>query len=82
MDELLISIKELTTQYITDDSIVHAVNGISLELKSGGSVGLVGESGAGKNDDGLFHHGPVAKADREDNQREHPVPRKRPNQNP
>jgi len=48
MDELLISIKELTTQYITEDSIVHAVNGISLELKSGGSVGLVGESGAGK----------------------------------
>ena len=48
MDELLISIKELTTQYITEDSIVHAVNGINLELKSGGSVGLVGESGAGK----------------------------------
>jgi len=48
MDELLLSIRELTTQYITEDSVVHAVNGISLELKTGGSVGLVGESGAGK----------------------------------
>jgi ABC-type dipeptide/oligopeptide/nickel transport system ATPase component len=39
MDELLLSIRELTTQYITEDSVVHAVNGISLELKTGGSVG-------------------------------------------
>jgi peptide/nickel transport system ATP-binding protein len=48
MDELLLSIQNLTTHYITDENIVHAVNGISLELKTGGSVGLVGESGAGK----------------------------------
>ncbi|SLM18093.1 oligopeptide transporter subunit; ATP-binding component of ABC superfamily [uncultured spirochete] len=48
MDELLLSIRDLTTQYITDENIIHAVNGINLELKTGGSVGLVGESGAGK----------------------------------
>lgn len=48
MDELLLSIKDLTTQYITDENIIHAVNGINLELKPGESMGLVGESGAGK----------------------------------
>ncbi len=44
----MLSINNLTTQYITDNNIIHAVNGISLELARGGSIGLVGESGAGK----------------------------------
>lgn len=48
MESLLLSINNLTTQYITDNNIIHAVNGISLELARGGSIGLVGESGAGK----------------------------------
>ena len=48
MESLLLSINDLTTQYITDNNIIHAVNGISLELSRGGSIGLVGESGAGK----------------------------------
>ncbi len=48
MESLLLSINNLTTQYITDNNIIHAVNGISLELACGGSIGLVGESGAGK----------------------------------
>ncbi len=48
MESLLLSINNLTTQYITDNNIIHAVNGISLELSRGGSIGLVGESGAGK----------------------------------
>lgn len=48
MESLLLSINDLTTQYITDNNIIHAVNGISLELARGGSIGLVGESGAGK----------------------------------
>jgi len=48
MESLLLSINNLTTQYITDNNIIHAVNGINLELARGGSIGLVGESGAGK----------------------------------
>lgn len=48
MDNILLSIKDLTTQYITDESTIHAVNCISLELEKGESLGLVGESGAGK----------------------------------
>ena len=48
MDEQLLSIQNLTTEYHTDESVIHAVNGINLNLMKGGSLGLVGESGAGK----------------------------------
>ena len=48
MDDKIIEIKNLTVEYHTDDDIVYAVNDISLELKKGESLGLVGETGAGK----------------------------------
>jgi peptide/nickel transport system ATP-binding protein len=38
----------LRVDYVTEDETVHAVNGISLELGEGESLGLVGETGAGK----------------------------------
>ncbi len=44
----LLDIKNLIIQYITDDDIVEAVNGISLSLCCGKTLGLVGETGAGK----------------------------------
>jgi len=47
-DNTLLSINNLTTHYVTDEAIIHAVNRINLELKTGESLGLVGESGAGK----------------------------------
>ena len=46
-DKLLV-IKNLEINYKTDKTTVHAVNGISLELGKGETVGLVGETGAGK----------------------------------
>ena len=46
-DKLLV-IKNLEVNYKTDKTTVHAVNGISLELGKGETVGLVGETGAGK----------------------------------
>ena len=46
-DQLLV-IKNLQVNYKTDKTTVHAVNGISLELGKGETVGLVGETGAGK----------------------------------
>ena len=49
MDEkLILDIKDLTVHYETDNGTVQAVNNINLRLKEKHSVGLVGETGAGK----------------------------------
>jgi len=48
MSDKLLDIKNLTIQYKTEDGIVRAVNGIDLDLKEGETLGLVGETGAGK----------------------------------
>ncbi|MGI5935990.1 MAG: ABC transporter ATP-binding protein [Oscillospiraceae bacterium] len=44
----LLEIKDLYIRYKTDDGIVEAVNGINLTLDKGDTLGLVGETGAGK----------------------------------
>ena len=46
--ENLISIRDLTIHYFTDDGVVKAVNGIDLDIAKGETLGLVGETGAGK----------------------------------
>ncbi|MBQ2895151.1 MAG: ABC transporter ATP-binding protein, partial [Oscillospiraceae bacterium] len=47
MSELL-SVKDLAVKYKTDLETVSAVNGISFTLNKGETIGLVGETGAGK----------------------------------
>lgn len=47
MEELL-SIENLSVQYNTARSTVHAVNNLNLTLRKGETLGLVGETGAGK----------------------------------
>ena len=45
---LLLDIKDLVVKFHTDDGVVHAVNGLDLSLGAGETLGLVGETGAGK----------------------------------
>lgn len=44
----LLKVKDLTVQYETDEDTIHAVNGVSFELEEGKTLGIVGETGAGK----------------------------------
>ncbi len=46
--EPLLKIENLTVEYHTNQEIVHAVTDVNLEIKKGESLGLVGETGAGK----------------------------------
>jgi oligopeptide transport system ATP-binding protein len=45
---IILEVKNLHTRFDTDDGIVQAVNGISLTLHEGDTLGIVGESGCGK----------------------------------
>ncbi len=44
----LLEIENLTIKYITEDEVVDAVNDISITIYEGETLGLVGETGAGK----------------------------------
>ena len=43
-----LNIKNLVVNYVSNEETVHAVNGIDLFIPSGKTLGLVGETGAGK----------------------------------
>lgn len=43
-----LEVKDLVVEYTSNKKIVHAVNGVSFQLKRGQTLGLVGETGAGK----------------------------------
>lgn len=48
MAEEILKISDLVVKYKTDEEIVEAVNGIELKICKGETLGLVGETGAGK----------------------------------
>ena len=48
MDKSFLSVENLVVEYSSGGDIVHAVNGVSFHLERGKTLGLVGETGAGK----------------------------------
>ncbi|MBQ3201332.1 MAG: ABC transporter ATP-binding protein [Clostridia bacterium] len=43
-----LKVENLVVEYVTEDAVVHAVNDVSFEVPKGSTMGLVGETGAGK----------------------------------
>ena len=48
LGDVVLRVRDLAVRFDSGRNVVHAVNGVSLELEAGGALGLVGESGSGK----------------------------------
>lgn len=47
-ENLVLDVNNLCVQFVIEDEVIEAVNGVSLKVAEGHTVGLVGETGAGK----------------------------------
>ena len=48
MADNILEISDLVVEYTSDGTTIHALNGINLNVRRGETIGLVGETGAGK----------------------------------
>ena len=47
-NDVFLSVRDIVVEYTQGRETIHAVNGVSFDLKRGSTIGLVGETGAGK----------------------------------
>ncbi|MGR2766508.1 ABC transporter ATP-binding protein [Photobacterium ganghwense] len=47
-DDVILSVRDLETEFATDDGVVKILHGVSFDVRKGRTLGLVGESGCGK----------------------------------
>ena len=47
-EKAFLSVRNLVVEYTSDKQVIHAVNDVSFDLQRGKTLGLVGETGAGK----------------------------------
>lgn len=52
MSEILVKVKDLKKHFSTSSGVLHAVDGVSFDIKKGETLGIVGESGCGKSTTG------------------------------
>ena len=52
----MLEIQHLSTDFETENGMVHAVRDVSLSVDKGEVLGIVGESGSGKNREGWQYH--------------------------
>ena len=48
IDAPFLEVKDLVVEYTSDGEVIHAINGVSFQLQKGRTLGLAGETGAGK----------------------------------
>ena len=51
----LLQVRDLRTNFATEDGEVRAVDGVSFDVERGATLGIVGESGGGKSEIGRAH---------------------------
>lgn len=47
-DDVILSVRDLETEFTTDDGVVKILHGVNFDVRKGRTLGIVGESGCGK----------------------------------